>query len=589
MFVRKTSGWRAFVRRLLFNAQDIMLHQTHVYRKIAVCLLGALMLVPAHAQVPPDPKQVGPADANRIRPEEPPLQMPENTSPIVVPKLAPDAPVPEQAENAKFILTQVNVSGVTAFPQEKIVAIYRSHIGKEVSLKTAYDIAAEMTQLYRDNGYFLSRVIVPNQTIENGALTLAAVEGYVGDVEIASLNETNGVVDEHINRLMSEKPLRAQSLESFLLRLNDLAGVQFRAVLSPIDDANDSAIRITLMITEKEGSGYVSVDNYNSRYVGPHQATMSYSTSILPYQQTSITAIRGLSSDALSYIAFAHEIPLYADIDLQLNSTFTNVQPGFNLKPLEVKSRSEQYGIGVDYQWIRTRQQNVSFNVKFDRRDTTSDTLGIEITNDIIRALRVGAAFDTVDPWSGYTIGNLLFSQGLDAFGTDRQNPLKLSREEAKPSFTKLEFSLARLQRISDDWSLVTRTSGQISEDALYSAEEFGYGGQVYGRAYDASELIGDQGVVGSIEVRYDAYNGMEPVSVQPFSFLDGGIVTNHDEDQLEVQRAVSVGAGVRFTTKWDQSASLSAAVPIGQEPANPIYGFSRSGPRLSFQFTQKF
>jgi len=300
--------------------------------------------------------------------------------------------------------------------------------------------------------------------------------------------------------------------------------------------------------------------------------------------------VRSLPDDRLNYVVLSHLVPVWADVNFELSGSVTNVQPGYLLESLDVRSKSTNVSGAFSYQIMRTRQENLSTKLKFDARDTKSNTLGIEITHDIVRALRVGVDYDLVDSWLGYNVVNLTVSQGLDAFGADRQNSSKLSRAEAKPTFRKLEFSLARLQRVNNDWSFLARTSGQLASGALYSAEEFGYGGQAYGRAFDASELIGDQGINGSLELRYDALNQLEPFSFQPFAFYDAGVVTNFDTAQSARQTASSVGAGVRFNTKWDQSGNLTVAVPVGAyDAATPIYGFNPSGPRISFQFTQRF
>ena len=397
------------------------------------------------------------------------------------------------------------------------------------------------------------------------------------------------MIDAYEEALKAEKPVKAESIESFLLRMNDLPGLSFRAILSPFEESTDGAVRLTLIPSHTQATGYISTDNFNSRYLGPYQATASYSTSIMPFQQTSFSGVRSLGQDKLHSVSLTHLIPVWTNTDLELNGAVTNVYPGYTLEPLEIHSRSSELAAAINYHWIRLRQENLSTKLKFDARDTVSHLLGVKTTEDIVRAIRVSVDYDRTDSWQGYNLVDITVSKGIDTLGTQVQNPLELSRAGASPTFTKAEFSLTRLQAITPNWSVLSRAAGQISSGTLYSSEQFGYGGQVFGRAFDASELVGDHGIAGSLELRYDAFSAIEPVGAQPFVFYDAGLVGSHSSSQLAQQTASSTGGGVRLNSIYGQSASITAAFPLGHDAETPLYGADGDGPRFSIQFTQKF
>lgn len=58
---------------------------------------------------------------------------------------------------------------------------------------------------------------------------------------------------------------------------------------------------------------------------------------------------------------------------------------------------------------------------------------------------------------------NVVLSRGLDDLGARSQNPNKLFRDAAESDFTKLEFSIERLQRIDHGWLLLMRSAGQVA------------------------------------------------------------------------------------------------------------------------------
>src|SRR6185437_9133865 len=92
-----------------------------------------------------------------------------------------------------------------------------------------------------------------------------------------------------------------------------------------------------------------------------------------------------------------------------------------------------------------------------------------------------------------------------------------LSNPYGQSDFTKLTFNTSRLQELNDKFSLLAASAGQVSNAPLLVSEQFGFGGPVFGRAYDTSEITGDDGIAASLELRYDGVNPWNDVTVQPF------------------------------------------------------------------------
>lgn len=182
---------------------------------------------------------------------------------------------------------------------------------------------------------------------------------------------------------------------------------------------------------------------------------------------------------------------------------------------------------------------------------------------------------------------NATLTQGLGILGASSDGARNLSRAEAQSDFTKLELSASRLQTLDDDWSALVQASGQIASGPLYASEEFGYGGQIYGRAYDSSEVVGDGGAEAAIELRYTGFRTMQPINVEPFVFYDYGFVTNEDAAQANFDSLSSAGGGVRFASIWGQAGMLAVAFPITRESNAPTYGLDSA--RILFQVAHNF
>ena len=534
----------------------------------------------------------GPADVGRIKPEERQLPLPPGPAPSVLPPSpAPLTQMPEGAGAIHFTLKDIRIEGATAFTPDRLRDIYAAELGKDITLAGVYDIAASITQRYRAAGYFLSLAYVPDQHIKDGIAAIRIVEGYVGQVDMDDKLRENYVVRAYIDRLLAEKPLKAEDMESFLLRLDDLPGYAFRAVLSsPEDGGDDGAVTLTLIPAPKDGSGSAGFDNFGSRYLGPNEASAAYATSLLPLQQTSVSGLSTVPVRMLHDAALDHAVVIAPDFTLDINGSTTDAQPGYTLAPYDIASSSNFLAAGLAWQWIRQRQENLALKLTIDGRNTDEDILDVPLTRDRVRALRANATYDESDSWQGATTASFTLSQGLNILGASRKNDPYLSRAGAAPDFLKAELSLSRLQAIIDDWSLLMASAVQKSSGVLYSSEEFGYGGQAFGRAYDASEITGDEGASGSLELRYGGLWPGRPIGLMPYAFTDIGKVWNDGTGQPSHQSGASVGFGVRASFPTGLAGNFGLAWPLTLPITAPIYGGANPrGPRLLLQISQSF
>lgn len=556
----------------------------------ATACATALMSTTAYAVDVPSSAEIG-----RIKPEEKLTPVPNDAMGFIeTPAEKDDGNAPEAAKSVVFQLKKVKVEGVTEFSEKELRKIYGAYIDKEISLDKAWIWAEEITQLYRRKGYFLTRAYVPAQSIEGGVLTINVVEGFISQIDIQGGKVTkNHVIRKLMKDLREQRPVKANDVENFLLKLNDVPGASYRAVLAPVELPNNEipgAVKLVLVAQSKKGVGNVSFDNYGSRFLGPYEMNVNYATSFFQLQQTNFSLLSSLPADELKYFSLTHIASIMPNTRLKFSANHTKSAPGFTLEPFDIKGTSNFASLGVDYQFIRQRNENLAVEVSLDARNTQSDILGTPLSRDRIRAVRVGVNYDTVDNFNGYSLGKFIVTQGISGLGASDKGDLNLSRAEAIPSFTKAELLVSRLQSISSDFSLLSTVSGQISRGPLYSSEEFGYGGQFFGRAYDVSEITGDHGVAGALELRYSGWSELMPeLGLTPYVFYDGGIVWNEDAAQAEQDSGTSTGLGVRFTTKYDISGNLGVAIPLTRQIETPASGASGDNYRILFQVNKAF
>jgi len=567
------------------NIQDFDRGCVQVIRSAAAILALSLWIAGVNASAVTLP---GSADAGRVdvdRKEAIP-QPPANAE--AAPKaVLPGAEIPQGAESVRFTLKAIEVEGATAFPASEIKGLYRDYLNQEITLDTIWKIAAMITRHYEDAGYFLSRAFVPQQDIKAGLVRIRVVEGYVGEVRLADPLADNRIVAELIERLKAERPARSQTVEGILLRLNDLPGVSFRSVIEPEENEtkNEGAVRLLLIREEKKGTGSVSFDNYSSRYLGPFEGAASYETSLLPLQDTSVSSLVGVPARKLEYWSASHVVPLTADLSLQVSGGYTEANPGFTLSQKDIDSDAANLALSLKDQFIRQRLENLAGTLTFDGKNNYSDVLEAPLTRDRVRAARAALAYDGSDALDGYSFLSVTLSHGLEVFDASTAGQKFLSREGAKPGFTKLEYAVTRSQVLGETWTVVTALSGQAASGVLYSSEQFGYGGQAFGRAYDPSEIIGDNGIAASVELKYLGIPSFRGLLFGPYGFYDVGKVWNADQGS---ESGSSAGGGIRIDSGFGGSANILIAEPLSRAIEDPSSGNGKS-PRYLFQISYKF
>ena len=400
----------------------------------------------------------GAADASRIEPAEKNNFKRLNTGAPLFKStpLTKMSNAPKGADATPILLMNLELQGASTFISHKLKHIYENNLESVVDLSRVWEIADEITQYYRNQGYFLSRAFVPAQEIDEcrSSITIQIVEGYIGEVELVGELKEKRVIRDMIDTLMAHKPVKASKVESFLLRLNDLPGVSVRAILEPITNTktNDGAVKLALIDKETNGTANISYNNFGSDFLGPHQVSMSYDASIIPLQQTRVSITNSVPFKELTQASITHEIPLYRGINLNLEGHYVDAEPGHTLKVNNIESDSLGFGVGIVWNVVRQRLHNMSLGLKLTSKNSKSDILGSTLSHDKIRALRASFDYDFSDQFRGYNIANLTLNKGLNFWGSSQAGDLNLSRAQASPNFTKLGVSLTRFQPIGNNW-----------------------------------------------------------------------------------------------------------------------------------------
>lgn len=535
-------------------------------------LLAATALalpMPAAGQTVPRPPATEPSRVQQNLQLTPGMPALDTDSLITMPDET-GQPQPLKA-GAHFTLRGVELKQNSAMHEAELQSEYTDYIGKDVNLATLNEIASRLTARYRNEGFILSRAILPPQRIKDGVVTFTVIEGYVNQVVFDGPLQPTALLRSYAEKIRAMRPLSTDQLERYLLLMQDLPGITARAVLQPSASA-PGASDVIITVSQEYTDGAVNIDNRGTRYLGPIQGgiTHNFNNVLGVHDRTQLRYITTSDPGELRFFQISHDEQIGTEgTRATVLATRTRTRPGYRLEPFDVDGFDTLLSGSVMHPFVRTRKENLYGNASFDHRTTESAALGLPLYGDRLNVARMGAAYDVVD---STTAVNRVAAQVSKGFGwNDNIRPDLRSRAGGKTAFWKANGQISRLQPLATAFNLFVAAQGQVSSAALLSAEQFGIGGAQFGSAYDPSEITGDMGGAARAELQYNpapVFSWME--TSQFYGFYDIGQVRNRNAQAGQRARVslASAGAGTRFNLTDRLSGSLEVATPLTKKVA---------------------
>jgi hemolysin activation/secretion protein len=516
----------------------------------------------------------------------------------VRPQQAPTT-VPERGE--RITVKGVRFTGkVELLPPDERKRLAASVRGKRLGIKGLYALADQVTAALQGRGRLLARALLPPQDVTSGIVTIEIAEGALKTI---TLDRAKGVrVREDLLRAIIEDRLKPdgvtrQDLEDALLRMNDLPGVSVHAKLAPGEAPNTSKLVVGVEQAPIVGGGHWA-DNYGSYGVGKAQGNGLVTLTDVT-GRGDLTRLSGTVSQGQEYGSLTTSVPLGA------SAFIANASYGYldyrNIDPigraLGLTGFAHFVNGGVDYSLIRSRDFNlqlggaVTWKALVDDsivgllQDKRSTSGTLSLSGDRRDALLGGG----ITNWSvSWTSGDLDLSRVPSALAADKAGL------RTQGQFNRINATVARLQALPGDLAAFGRLYGQWAGKNLDSSEDFALGGPFGVRGYPVGEGRGDMGVLGTLELRYNAPLPQRFGSLQLASFLDGGYVRINVSPNGIAPVTVcgcndyglaSAGLAARWTRER-LNVSVSWAHTLGDNPGRSIItGANADGGKASDQF----
>ena len=462
-----------------------------------------------------------------------------------------------------------------------IGALKASFEGRSVSSAELQELRLALSNLYLENGFVNSGVILPDQSVVDGEIYYQVIEGELTRIEIEGDPViSNAYVQKRLERLIQD-PVNIDDIQYALQYLqNDPNIERLDARLAPGDSLGKSILRLTIEEPTRFEFG-AGVNNHRATSTGEDGGNVSIRSRNLTGLGEVMSVSSGVSQGS-SNMAVGFTMPVSSrNTSLQLYASDSDSSLiEARLKSLDIESLTQTRGLRLSHPFVDKLDQTLSLSLGYEIRHSESTLGGLPFSlaagaQDGVSETNVAMfAGDWTQRGEDYVwTARLNLRHGDDyqdatIFAPQTDFELTLNQDVADGRFDLIQTQVMYLRRVGSDgqWQFAFRASGQFSADALMSIEKIAIGGVNTVRGYPENFLVRDNGLALSFELRMPLLGASEDPSFRNLSivpFLDYGrswdeVNTNNISSPRDTSVANSIGsAGVGLV--WSPIQGLSA------------------------------
>jgi hemolysin activation/secretion protein len=496
---------------------------------------------------------------DRTRPKLPDFDPPAWTPGTILPRVTPPAApeIKSLFSEMRVPVRHIRVTGNTVLSQKALDAITAVYEGKQLSFADLERLRDELTVAYIQLGFVTSGAVIPDQKIQDGVVEIRIIEGKLSVVEA----ETDGRLKPSyvLSRLQLRKSeiVNVDEIEEALQLLRQDSRIEgLNAELVPADKRGES--QLLMKVHEgREHREVLRLNNYQPLSVGSAGGEADFTHSNLSGSgDTVFGSFRG--THGLRDLNITYSAPLNsAGTTLSFHCDVARseiVQEPF--AKLDIKSSMESYGIVLLHPVRRTRRSEFGLFLEGEIRRSQSFLLGsgFRFTDDLtedgvahVSVIRFGQAYTRSGIGQALAMRSSL-TVGLKIFGAT--HPVGSSDARFLAWLGQFQWA-RRIRALGAGAQFILRGDAQFADSQLPGLEKLALGGRETVRGYHENELVRDNGMLGSAEVRIPVLKlGDEAMVLEVAPFADVGRSWNTNQPSVQAETLPSVGAGLRLRNR---------------------------------------
>ena len=548
-----------------------------MYKHILVFLCGTFIFAGgAAAQVVPD--QIDPALVTRSLPsiahDDMRAQPPRPAS------TTPPSPARITLAATGIVANRIVVADVLATSATDYSAATAAYLHRPLTQGDLSQLAGAVASIARARGLVFASASIAPQSLADNILRVTLDEGRIDAVR--SIGRSNASADRILSRLITHRAVTKAELERTILLVGDLPGVR---IASTQYLRQDGFGILLVTLTSDRVMLYGQIDNRGTSEIGRLRATglADLRNNFVAGDEIGlVAATTPAHPEQFAFLSGHYAAPVGQTGGVaSITGYYGRTHAGGDLATLDLIGHS--YGGAIDYSLPlrRSRRSSLWFDLELRTLVSNQSVLGRRFRDDDITVLTATLKSAGTIVGGGYH-ANLAVSWGLPLPGMTHAGDAFASRPDGDARFVTSSLVVDWAHRISGPFSVALASVAQVASRPLLATAEISLGGPAFGRAYDYSERTGDDGVLGSAELRADLTHLRLPLPsrAQLYLFADGGVVTNL-RNGYGGGRLASAGAGIRIGhSVFD--GGLEVAFPLNEDR----FDTRNRAPRLSFQLS---
>ncbi|OCQ96939.1 hemolysin activation/secretion protein [Nostoc sp. MBR 210] len=518
--------------------------------------------------------------------QEVPVEVkPPSIQPLPQPQPLPELPPPEQLlPNAPQSPTQPDVNpqtlaetliverfefvGNTVFSEQELASLTDAYLKRPITFNDLLQLRSQLTKLYIDRGYVTSGVIIPPQTVKGGVVVLQAVEGSIEKINVTGTRRLNPNYIRDRLAIASGKPLSRDRL------LTGLQLLQLDPLIKSLSTDLQAGTRpgtniLEVKVTEADSfSTQLVLDNQRSPSVGSFRRRIHLTEANLLGLGDGLS-IGYTNTDGSNGFDVSYSLPVNprnGKLIFSYGNTNSNViERPFN--SLEINSQSRYYEL--TYRQPLRQTPNQEFTIGVTASHQASQTfLGLDDIGPF--PLAVGAddegrtkvsAIRFFQEWTQRSSQQVIATRSQFSFGLGILGAT-INQDEPDSRFFSWRGQAQWLRQLAPDTLVLLQADMQLADRQLLGLEQFGIGGQTSVRGYRQDQLLTDNGVQLTGEIRLPIVRIPQGI-VQLTPFFDIGTGWNHSGSNPQSQTLVATGVGLLWRQGNNFTARLDWGIPL--------------------------
>lgn len=491
----------------------------------------------------------------------------------------------EEKQEKSIYIKKLTINGdLTSSELEKIRNIEEKYIKRNLEIEEIFKLAQEIEKYFRDAGFILTQVFIPEQEIVNGVLQLEIEKGtldFDNPIEIFPKDtRLKKQIAKSYFESITQGGVNLQKINKSIQNLNEVPGVNYSSISFKKGKAPGTTTIGLTVDEENLITGSFGINNHGHKYTGSYLANYKLNFNN-PTGIGDLINIKTLSSVKPEDKFFSYDMGYGFPIGrngirgkLALNAVEYELGDKFKTTP-STGGRISKYTLDLNKSLKRNSYNHLDFVTSLEFNNIKSQSVGNEIANKSVNKASFGLILKpnpkTPSPIFANliikaTAGNLDLSKNVDLLEADNL----LGASGAAGDFIKANIEASLIARVSSGFRVSLNTSYQTSDKNLDDSEKLTLGGFNSIRAFPLGEVTGSEGVSALLEAEFLFRNYKDKIFSSITFFYDGGasrnfVITDNIASNIE-NNEVLEGWGIGFKTE------ISERFLLDLKWANPLH-----------------